>query len=404
MFAHKKYFLFFVVMAIFLFPGCWDRKEINQIGFAVGLGIDKDGEDYQITTQMALPALLEGGGGGNEPPVWVVGGKGRTIFEAIRDVNTRSARRPFWGHLNVVVLGEDVAKDGLIPVLDLLSRGRELRRSNYILVSQGKARDILEAQPKLESINAIFISNLIENRSGQSVAPAVTLNDLLISLSSSGMESVLPRISALDQESFLPPKKGEGGEPNEKGEKPKEIVELRGAGIFRGDKLVDWMDEETTRGYLWVRKKVQGGIVVVDSPAEPGAKISLEIKSNKSKITPKVENGEVTIDIHLESTLNFVENSGIVNIEKGNIMEDLSQRASEAINKEVTKAIGKAQENKTDFLGIGEVVRVQYPETWREIKWSEVFPKVDIDVNTDAVIQKAAMTLSPITPPAKRSK
>lgn len=401
--THKKLLLLLFISIIFL-SGCWDRKEINQIGFAVGLGIDKDGDNYQIITQMALPSLLEGGGGGDEPPVWVVGGKGRTVFEAIRDVNTRSARRPFWGHLNVIVIGEEVAKDGLIPVIDLLSRGQELRRSNYIVIAQGKARDILEAQPKLESINAIFISQLIENRTGQSVAPAVTINDLLITLSSSGIESVLPRISALEQESFLPPKKEEGGDSPEGEEKPKEILELRGTGIFKNDKLIDWMDEETTRGYLWVRGQVRGGIIVVENPSEPGANISLEIKSNKSKITPRVENGKIAIDINISSTFNLVENAGFVSVESKATMQDLRQRASEAIRKEVNKAIKKAQENKTDILGLGEHVRVQYPGMWREIQWSELFHTVEIRVNTEAVIQEAAMTLKPVTPPSQRSK
>jgi len=401
--AHKKFFLLLLISIIFL-SGCWDRKEINQIGFAVGLGIDKDGNNYQITTQMALPALLEGGGGGDEPPVWVVGGKGRTIFEAIRDVNTRSARRPFWGHLNVIVIGEEVAKDGLIPVIDLLSRGQELRRSNYIVVAQGKARDILEAQPKLESINAIFISHLIENRTGQSVAPAVTVNDLLVTLSSSGIESVLPRISALGQESFLPPKKEESGDSQEGEKKPKGILELRGAGIFKNDKLIDWMDEETTRGYLWVRGQVKGGIVVVESPSEPGTNISLEIKSNKSKITPRVEKGKIAIDIYISSTLNLVENAGFVSLESENDIQDLRQRTSEAIRKEINKAIEKAQENQADFLGLGEHVRVQYPDMWRELQWSEVLQTMEISVYTEAVIQQAAMTLKPVTPPSQRSK
>ncbi|MGI6226474.1 MAG: Ger(x)C family spore germination protein, partial [Peptococcales bacterium] len=401
--VHEKRLFFLVIIIILLLSGCWDRKEINQTGFAVGLGIDKEGDDYLITTQMALPALLEGGSGGDEPPVWVVGGKGRTIFEAIRDVNTRSARKPFWGHLNVIVLGEEVAKDGLIPIVDILSRGQELRRSNYVVVTQGKARDILEAAPKLESISAIFISNLIENRTGQSVSPAVTLNDLLNTLSSSGIESVLPRIAALEQESFLPPKKESKEEPKEE-EKPKGILELRGAGIFNEDKLIGWMDEETTRGYLWVREQVKGGIIVLDNPSQEGAKISLEIKSNKCKIVPRIEDGKISVDLMISTNCDFVENTGFVNVEKGSLMEKLNRNASGAITKEVSKAIHKALEKETDFLGIGEVIRVQYPDVWRKIQWSEVFPQVDINVQTEAVIQKAAMTLRPITPPWQRSK
>ena len=129
------------VMISLLLAGCWDLKEINEIGFTVGLGIDKDGDDYQITTQIALPALLEGSGGGEEPPVWVVSGKGRTIFEAIRDVNTRSARKPL-GAFKCYCPWRGSCREGLIPVLDLLSRGQELRRSNYVVLAQGKARDI----------------------------------------------------------------------------------------------------------------------------------------------------------------------------------------------------------------------------------------------------------------------
>lgn len=390
------------VMISLLLAGCWDLKEINEIGFTVGLGIDKDGDDYQITTQIALPALLEGSGGGEEPPVWVVSGKGRTIFEAIRDVNTRSARKPFWGHLNVIVLGEEVAREGLIPVLDLLSRGQELRRSNYVVLAQGKARDILEAQPKLESINAIYISHLIENRIGQSVSPAVTINDLLITLSTSGKENVLPRIRALEQESFRPPPK-EGENTKEGEEKPKEILELRGSGVFKDDKLIGWLDEETTRGYLWVQGEVQGGVIVVESPVEPGALISLEIKGNKSRIKPSLEKGKIKIDINVASSFNLVENAGTVSIGEDE-MDHLRQRAGEAVRKEVEKAIQKAQEMKSDFLGLGEYVRVGYPEVWEGMEWSEVFPTVEINVVTNVEIQEAAMTLKPITTPSQRTK
>lgn len=400
----KKYLVLLVIIISFFLSGCWDKKEINQIGFTVGLGIDKEGDAYQITTQIALPALLEGGGGGEEPPVWVVSGKGRTIFEAIRDVNTRSARRPFWGHLNVIVIGEDVAKDGLIPVLDLLSRGPELRRSNYVVVAQGKARDILEAQPKLESINAIYISNLIENRTGQSVAPAVTVNDLLITLSSSGFENVLPRITALEQESFIPPAKKQEENSKEEEEKPKEILELRGSGIFKGDKLVDWLDEETTRGYLWVREDVQGGVIIVESPVEPNAFISLEIKDNKSKIIPRIEKGKVDVTINVSSFLNLVENTGLISVEKEDTMQDLRQRAAESIRKEIQKAITKAQKVESDFLGIGEQVRVGYPQEWQDMKWSQVFPTVEINVEVNVDIQEAAMTLRPLTIPSQRSR
>ncbi|MFZ7102269.1 MAG: Ger(x)C family spore germination protein [Peptococcaceae bacterium] len=400
------FFMIIVMLGGSLLAGCWDRKEINSIGFAVGLGIDKDGESYQVTTQLALPSMLVGDSGGPEAPVWVVGGQGRTIFEAIRDVNTRSARKPFWGHLNVIVIGEEVAKEGIIPVLDLLSRGQELRRSNYIVVAKGKGRDILEAEPKLESINAIFISSLIENRTGQSVAPAVTLNDLLVCLSTAGTECVLPQIAALEQESYLPPKEAAepAAGPEEGAEKPKQILELRGGGIFKGDKLVEWMDEETTRGYLWAKGQVKGGIIVVENPLQPGSNISLEIKKNAGEIATNFNNVPHEITINVTAAFNLVENSGIVGLEEAGRIDELNKRAAEAVRKEITKAIVLAQDNKADIFGIGEQVKARHPQIWKQVKWSEIFPNLEIKVNVEAETQEAAMTINPISPPSQRSK
>ena len=56
------------------------------------------------------------------------------------------------------------------------------------------------------------------------------------------------------------------------------------------------------------------------------------------------------------------------------------------------------------ILGLGEYVRVGYPEVWEGMEWSEVFPTVEINVVTNVEIQEAAMTLKPVTIPSQRTK
>lgn len=49
--------------------GCWDRKEINDVAFVIGIAVDKEGDNYRSSLQIALPGQSgssgsEGGGGG----------------------------------------------------------------------------------------------------------------------------------------------------------------------------------------------------------------------------------------------------------------------------------------------------------------------------------------------------
>jgi spore germination protein KC len=41
-------------MQIFV-TGCWSRHELNDLAIAVGIGIDKTGDQYQVSAQVVYP-------------------------------------------------------------------------------------------------------------------------------------------------------------------------------------------------------------------------------------------------------------------------------------------------------------------------------------------------------------
>lgn len=396
------------LVASFLLTGCWNRQEINEIGFAVGLGVDKAEKLYQVTTQMALPAkLAEGGGGGEEPPVWVVSGQGKTVFEAIRDITTRSPRKPFWGHLNVIVVGEEAAQEGLLPFIDLFSRGHEFRRLNQIVVAKGKAREVLEAQPKLENIAAVFLNRLVENRGGQSVAPGVTVNELLIALSTSGRDPFLPKIEAREKEVHIkePPIKAEeqkaggdeGKKPEEKKEeKPKEILELRGGAAFRGDKLAGWLDEVETRGFLWATGRVGSGILAVESPWQKDKLVSLEIKKAQGEIIPQIRAGKPAILIKVKANLNLAEQQDSRFLEDPQSLKRLQELAAGEIKGEIMKGVEKALALQSDIFGFEENFYKNDYKNWKNIDWKRKWQELQVNYQIDTVIETSSMAIRPV--------
>lgn len=101
---------------------------MNDLAITVGLGIDKIGDQYQVSAQVVLPSQIAGSKGGSpQSPVNLYKATGSTVYEAVRKITTLSPRKIYIAHLRILVLGEDLAKEGISPVLDLLARDTEVR-------------------------------------------------------------------------------------------------------------------------------------------------------------------------------------------------------------------------------------------------------------------------------------
>lgn len=172
---------------LLLFPmltGCWDRIEIEDRGFVVALAIDEpkhkkdEGsqdkeashhEKFRVTYQIVSPSGFAGQGGGQ------TGGEkqashtnftaeGETMFEIMKAITTRSSRSPYFDHLILILVSEEVAMKGrLAEALDFFLRVHEMRRGVKIVVVKGEAKKVLEIQSMSEKIPAFYVDSLTEN-------------------------------------------------------------------------------------------------------------------------------------------------------------------------------------------------------------------------------------------------
>ena len=68
-FMQKYRTVVLLFLCTLLLSGCWDREEINDIAFVIGIAVDKEKQDYRTSLQIALPGQSgasgsEGGGEG----------------------------------------------------------------------------------------------------------------------------------------------------------------------------------------------------------------------------------------------------------------------------------------------------------------------------------------------------
>lgn len=95
-----------------LLSGCWERKELNEVAFVLGIGIDKAEIGYTVSMQVVIPSAISsqasGGGGGNGVPVVVYKFTVPTFYDAQRKLNLDSSRTSYLGHIRVLVIGRNL--------------------------------------------------------------------------------------------------------------------------------------------------------------------------------------------------------------------------------------------------------------------------------------------------------
>lgn len=114
--------------------GCWDREEVNSLAIVTSAGFDrtKDGA-VELTLEIAAPRMKQSGkaqsgdkkeGGGQTIIRTAVG---KTAAEAQGRLQMMLPRTIYWGQLQLVVVGEALAKNGLREQFDYLVRDNEIR-------------------------------------------------------------------------------------------------------------------------------------------------------------------------------------------------------------------------------------------------------------------------------------
>lgn len=73
------------------------------------------------------------------------------LFEAVRKLLALSPRKLYPEHLQIVVIGEELAENGLRDTVDFLARDQELRNDlTFIVSQQATAKDVLTPIEKMQ--------------------------------------------------------------------------------------------------------------------------------------------------------------------------------------------------------------------------------------------------------------
>ncbi|TCL76841.1 spore germination protein KC [Hydrogenispora ethanolica] len=389
----RKLFPIACFFCCLMLAGCWNRRELNELGIVLAIGIDKDRRTGEVilTSQVVRPGALKQESAAEKSPVEITMTRGKTVFEAMRNITKQFDRKAYFSHDKVIVIDERLAREGILKVIDVFVRSQEIRRQVWFMVAKDTtAGEILGVEHGIETVQATYLESMIKSKSRNSEVSAPSLLEIVKAVSGGGTNPVAGVMEMIEQPN-LPAEKEK--EPSSQG------VKLSGTAVFKKDKLVGYLNDRETRGLHWVTGKVQSGVIQVPAPGEPGRLITVEIKKASSRIKPEIKNGRISFHIAVKEEGNIVEQQSIIDSSKLKTFEKIAAAQKKVIADEIGAAVAKVQKQLgSDIFGFGSLLNQKYPQEWEKIKknWDALFPEVQWTVTIDAELRRSGLLLKPV--------
>ncbi|MBU8713647.1 Ger(x)C family spore germination protein [Brevibacillus parabrevis] len=379
----KRILLTLLMMSLLFLGGCWDRTEINDLAIITGAAIDAaDDNQIELSVQVFIPRALSAGRGSTSSGgnlTLVKSAKGASIADAIALLQTKIPRKIFWGHCEVFIFGEDMAKRGIAEEMDFLVRHPQPRERAYMFVSKGKAAKTLELRPELER----YSSEVIREMSDMHIGMLVTIIQLKEMLRGKSNAAALPLIDVMP-----PPNEAKGLET---------APYIMGTAVFRKGKMVGEINEKATRGVMWIRGEVERYTVTAKLKNVQGT-VSLNPIHSDIKFIPSIRNGQWQMTIKAKTEGDVVQNGTNLDMSNPEMIKLVEKAFQQDIEDRIELALKQVQhEMKADIFDFATDFYREYPQEWKAAKnnWDDIFPNVKVITDIHAYVRRPGLVTLP---------
>jgi len=368
-----------------LTAGCWDRRELQERNFVLAVGIDMadvynpietftqphGSKRYRLSLQILN--LGTGGDGKDKSNTYVLSNTGESFFEMVRDMLGQSSKSLWFEHVQVIIISEAVLRQtGLGELLDFFKRDSEMRSRMHVYVTSGEARPLLEYIPPNKEPGGIYLSNIIDLHA-KNIHVAGKRTDLasIIRYLDNDSNLVVSRIEMAGK-----------------------VVKLGGLAIFKKDRFMGYVDEDTVAGIKYMFASEKSAIVTIPCPDHVDHQVIFELFRHDTRLRPHVEGDTIyfTLDINMYGNIGeFQGDTALDNTMDPRYVHKLENAFADEIRRTVLYSDRILQkEMKVDILNLfAAKLKAYEPNTWEKVKdqWDEIYPDIPLVISVNVWIQ-----------------
>lgn len=435
----KKLSVLGTLILLLALTGCYDANEPNDYAYVVAIGIDKaeKEKEYEISVQFAKPAQISGGsseeGGSGGETLGLVTVEAPTIHSGINIANNILSKRFQLSHTKMIVVSEELAKEGINDIIYTVIRSTDLRPNMYVAVAKKSAKEYLAAvEPEME-INPVKYYQLIFENQATELVPKSFSEHIYFYINSNERDIVLPLVAKSKEpkkESSSGDGKSDGeGQENGSNESQEENTKLpktdaktnydgfeylleeyiageisankknkseaMGAAVFSGDKMVGELNALETEIYNILNGSFIYNYNTFYSEEYPKEPMVMMVRQYKPPtISVKIKEGkpEISVKVNMEGSVVSVAGNYLLE-------EDIyknEDRIEGYIEAELEKFLYKtSKELGTDILGFGTRAKKEFSDygEFENFNWREAYKRAEFKVDSDFSIRRTGLII-----------
>ena len=378
-----------------LISGCSNYRELNELGVIIGMGIDHNDDPdnpYKVTYQVINPSGLAqtstSGGKGLAVINYTVSAK--TLVDAYAKASAIIPRENNISHLSVIIIGEELARNGLDLLFDAIERGKNQRVSIPVFIARGNTAEYLLGviEPLEITPGKNIVSTTKSEQSDYGSTNEVLVYDTISALMSEGKDVSLPGISIRnDSKKAKQISNFESTSPA--------YIEAKGLALFRKGKMVRWLDGETARAAQFVTSDINRTDVVI--PCSEKGIVTITAIRVKSKMETKIHHEKPVVQTNLNVMGEMMETSCDLDMSNPKLLKEFERKMENELKKQIKRTISIAQKEKSDIFGFGDALSRTNPDYWRLHKknWDNLFSDANISMKVNVDIINSGMRIEP---------
>jgi len=348
-----------IIMSCATMTSCFSYRDINRLVFVTAIIIDVDDTNSPIIYAEAYKGMRGGTPQGVDERI-LFQGKGKTMFEAIRNMNATSSYKLNFTQNKAIIFTQKAAEFGLDNFMDFLDRDQELLIRPYIAIYRGEPAKLIKMNILQEKYIGMFIMHLVENVGASSRAVRLSLNDFYNQRNMGDKTNVVTIIDI--------PK--DNLEPR---------LEINGGAVIKNDKMVSVIGTDEGQGFNFLMNNVSSGTLEITNPCDINKFITLEILKSKTKTEISYDNKNVHLKKKIKVKVDFGEAQKEILFTKENITK-IQEKSEKNIADACNLLFSKYKDRGMDIFDVTEQFNAKYPNKKSDNLINKTELKVEVEV------------------------
>lgn len=319
--------IWIILLLPFFLTGCFDYQELNNRAVISGVAIDYQDKLFMVDLEILNNKKSTGQEESNDK-TYYISGSGSTLDAAFQDCHIKISKEPYYAHLKVLIMSEEVARGQLTHVMDYMLRDATIRNIFLPVVAKDvDAKEILESTTVENPVVATSIQSMLENnKANDSVSIIKDFENFVNDIIDPYRDGYINTIT-----------------------KENDTLSISGIAAFKDDALAFFLDTDEAISFNTLNNDSTN--FYLHLPCENNKEEYLTINLYQNNGTSlEFQDEQIVVKSELNATI--VEDSCQYDFRESDVYQKLGEQFEPLVEEKFTKVINTLKEKQTDLLGI----------------------------------------------------